>query len=66
MSYRKEHSEVLTGTVDYREVAPQLDGYLARLGLSRGVLVIFDARAVAEPAEDRTRFEEALTASGGR
>ncbi len=42
----------------------QLDGYLARLGLPRGVLVIFDARADAEPAEERTRFEEAVTAGG--
>jgi hypothetical protein len=133
----KEHSEVLTGTVDYREVAPQLvlmaylhrlvngggfiarevgvgrkridllvrwpyrnragrravqrealelkvwrdrdkkgdpldaglgqlDAYLARLGLPHGVLVIFDARAAAEPVEERTRFEEATTASGRR
>ena len=131
----KEHSDVLTGTVDYREVAPQLvlmaylhrlvngggfiarevgvgrkridllvrwpyrnrrgkravqrealelkvwrdrdkkgdplgaglvqlDAYLAGLGLSRGVLVIFDARADAAPVEDRTRFEEATTPGG--
>ena len=133
----KENSEVLTGTVDYREVAPQLvlmaylhrlvngggyiarevgvgrkridlmvrwpyrnragkravqrealelkvwrdrdkkgdplaaglvqlDAYLARLELSRGVLVIFDARAAAEPVESRTRFTRAVTASGRR
>ncbi|MEP7124727.1 MAG: ATP-binding protein [Byssovorax sp.] len=42
----------------------QLDAYLATLELSRGVLVIFDARAAAAPVEDRTRFEEAVTASG--
>ena len=131
----KENSDVLTGTVDYREVAPQLvlmaylhrlvngggfiarqvgvgrkridlmvrwpyenrrgkravqrealelkvwrdrdkkgdplaagilqlDVYLASLGLSRGVLVIFDARAAARPVEKRTRFEDAVTASG--
>jgi hypothetical protein len=131
----KEHSEILTGTVDYREVAPQLvlmaylhrlvngggfigrevgvgrkridllvrwpyenrrgkravqrealelkvwrdrdkkgdplaaglvqlDAYLASLGLSRGVLVIFDARAGARPIEKRTRFDETVTASG--
>ena len=42
----------------------QLDAYLATLELSRGVLVIFDARADAAPVEDRTRFEEAVTASG--
>ena len=44
----------------------QLDAYLAKLGLSHGVLVIFDARASADPVEDRTRFEEAVTASGRR
>lgn len=42
----------------------QLDGYLDKLGLSRGVLVIFDARGAAPPVEDRTRFEQAVTASG--
>ncbi len=42
----------------------QLDAYLAKLGLSHGVLVIFDARAAADPVEDRTRFEEAVTSSG--
>jgi hypothetical protein len=42
----------------------QLDAYLAALGLSRGVLVIFDARSAAAPVEDRTRFEETVTASG--
>jgi hypothetical protein len=42
----------------------QLDAYPATLGLSRGVLVIFDARAEAAPVEERTRFEEAVTASG--
>ncbi len=44
----------------------QLEGYLAKLGLKRGVLVIFDARSTAKPAEDRTRFEEAVTESGRR
>jgi hypothetical protein len=34
------------------------------LDLSRGVLVIFDARADAEPVETRTRFTRAVTASG--
>ncbi len=42
----------------------QLDAYLAKLGLSHGVLVIFDARAAADPVEDRTRFETAVTSSG--
>ncbi|MFO0757638.1 MAG: ATP-binding protein [Byssovorax sp.] len=42
----------------------QLDEYLASLGLSEGVLVIFDARAKAAPIEERTRFEEAMTRAG--
>ena len=42
----------------------QIDEYLGKLGLSRGVLVIFDARSDAGPAEERTRFEEAVTAFG--
>jgi len=42
----------------------QIDAYLTRLDLSRGVLVIFDARAGAAPVEVRTRFEKAVTASG--
>jgi hypothetical protein len=42
----------------------QLDEYLAKLGLSQGVLVIFDARTEAPPVEERTRFEEALTSAG--
>ena len=44
----------------------QLDGYLAKLGLTKGVLVVFDARSTARPAEERTRFEKAVTASGRR
>lgn len=42
----------------------QLDAYLGSLGLSRGVLVIFDARAGARPVEKRTRFHETVTAAG--
>ncbi|HSN99098.1 MAG TPA: hypothetical protein VLS89_12470, partial [Candidatus Nanopelagicales bacterium] len=42
----------------------QLEGYLDRLGLSRGTLVIFDRRPEAAPIEERTRFEEASTAKG--
>jgi hypothetical protein len=42
----------------------QLDAYLARLGLQRGVLVLFDRRTTAGPAEARTRFESARTAAG--
>jgi hypothetical protein len=42
----------------------QLDGYLARLGLEEGVLVLFDRRPEAGDPEARTRFEEAVTGSG--
>jgi hypothetical protein len=42
----------------------QLDGYLERLGLTEGVLVLFDRRPNAPDAESRTRFEEAVTPSG--
>ncbi len=42
----------------------QLDGYLDRLGLDRGVLVVFDRRPDAAPIADRTRFEQASSPSG--
>ena len=42
----------------------QLDGYLERLGLDTGVLVIFDRREAASPIAERTRFEQAGTPSG--
>jgi hypothetical protein len=42
----------------------QLDGYLDRLGLGTGVLVIFDRRPKAAPIAKRTRFEEATSPSG--
>lgn len=42
----------------------QLDEYLARTGLHRGVLVVFDRRPGLPPLEDRTRFEETTTPSG--
>lgn len=42
----------------------QLEAYLDRLGLTRGVLVIFDRRPEKAPIEERTRFEEARTAKG--
>jgi hypothetical protein len=42
----------------------QLDEYLGRLGLDHGVLVVFDARQAAAPIEERTCFEEAVTAGG--
>lgn len=41
----------------------QLDGYLERLGLPEGVLVLFDRRAQSR-ATPPGRFEQALTASG--
>jgi hypothetical protein len=53
------------GQVDPLEKAlRQLDGYLAQLGLHRGVLVVFDRRTVALLVPDRTRFEEAASPSG--
>jgi hypothetical protein len=42
----------------------QLDGYLERLGLKEGVLVLFDRRPEAGDPESRTRFEQAQTPSG--
>jgi hypothetical protein len=42
----------------------QLDGYLDRLGLDTGVLVVFDRRPKAAPIAERTRFEEATSPSG--
>jgi hypothetical protein len=42
----------------------QLDAYLERLGLTEGVLVVFDRRKEAEDTESRTRFEQAQTPSG--
>ncbi|MEU6580785.1 ATP-binding protein [Nocardia sp. NPDC046763] len=42
----------------------QLDGYLDRLGLTTGVLVVFDRRPQAAPIAERTAFHEARTPSG--
>jgi hypothetical protein len=42
----------------------QLDGYLDRLGLDTGALVIFDRRPQAAPVAERTAFTEATTPSG--
>lgn len=42
----------------------QLEGYLDRLGLEQGVLVIFDRRPKAAPIEKRTRFAKARTPKG--
>ncbi|MDA0636927.1 hypothetical protein OUY22_26265 [Nonomuraea sp. MCN248] len=42
----------------------QLDGYLDRLSLTAGVLVIFDRRPEAPPWKERGCFEQAATPSG--
>jgi hypothetical protein len=44
----------------------QLDGYLARLGLDAGWLVIFDRRPTAPPLAERLGSTEATTQSGRR
>ncbi len=44
----------------------QIDQYLTKLNLDTGILVIFDRRKEAAEVEERTRFEEATTASGKR
>ena len=42
----------------------QLDGYLQRLSMDEGVLVLFDRRSDAAPIPERTRFERAETRTG--
>ena len=42
----------------------QLDGYLDRLSLTTGVLVIFDRRPEAPAWKERGSFEQAITPSG--
>jgi hypothetical protein len=42
----------------------QLDGYLGRLGLDTGVLVIFDRRPEADEISERTAFTDARTPVG--
>ena len=42
---------------------PQLDGYLARLGLDRGWLVVFDQRSGVPPLYERAKVEVATLAS---
>jgi hypothetical protein len=42
----------------------QLDGYLERLGLDNGTLVIFDRRPTAPPWDKRTTFDTATTSQG--
>jgi len=46
------------------EGLPQIDGYLAGLGLERGWLVIFDRRSDQPAIAERTRREEARTPGG--
>jgi len=53
------------GTPDpLAEGLAQLDGYLERLGLGGGTLVIFDRRPTAPPIAERTRFAAATTPAG--
>ncbi|MFT3775670.1 MAG: AAA family ATPase [Minicystis sp.] len=53
------------GKVDpKKEGLKQLDAYLERLGLSRGVLVIFDRRREAEGIMKTARFEETVSPAG--
>ncbi|MFI7447463.1 AAA family ATPase [Nonomuraea sp. NPDC049714] len=47
-----------------RDGLAQLDGYLDRLSLTTGVLVVFDRRPEAPPWEERGSFEQATTPSG--
>ncbi|MFT3773399.1 MAG: AAA family ATPase [Minicystis sp.] len=54
--WRKGQSDPLKRGLD------QLDGYLEQLGMRRGTLVIFDARA--KLAKKRVRFNKAKTKSG--
>lgn len=42
----------------------QIDAYLDRLGLSTGVLAIFDDRSTAPDIEERTRVEPTTTPNG--
>lgn len=44
----------------------QLDGYLGKLGLDHGWLVIFDQRSGLPPIEERTSVGEALSPGGRR
>jgi hypothetical protein len=42
----------------------QLDGYLDRLGLDTGVLLLFDRRTSAPPIAERAKFEDATSPAG--
>ena len=43
----------------------QLAGYLARLGLDRGTLILFDARSTAASLPDRCSFRKSSTRDAG-
>jgi hypothetical protein len=47
-----------------RDGLVQLDGYLARLGLDAGTLVLFDRRPEAAPIEERTAFSTVTSPAG--
>jgi hypothetical protein len=53
-----------SGSDPLAEGLAQLDGYLDRLGLDTGVLVIFDRRPGTPPIAARTSFEKAASPSG--
>ena len=42
----------------------QLDGYLDKLGLDGGTLVLFDRREAAPPWETRVSFDAAISPAG--
>ena len=42
----------------------QLDGYLDRLHLNTGTLIIFDRRPNAAPITERTRFDQTTSPTG--
>ncbi|MEZ4433163.1 MAG: AAA-like domain-containing protein [bacterium] len=44
----------------------QLDGYLARLGLDEGALVVFDRRRARAPIDERVQITAAVTPGGRR
>jgi hypothetical protein len=53
------------GDVDpLRNGLAQLDGYLDRLGLGTGVLVVFDRRPKAAPIAERTSFTDVASPAG--
>jgi hypothetical protein len=65
---QREAIEIKVWTADHADPLPdglaQLDGYLDRLTLQTGTLVIFDRRPIAKPIAERTEFSTAQTPSG--